>query len=369
MKNQMKQLFRLALIGAMLITSCKKEDLKDQNQNLINRMKSVTDSIVLNVKVPGIVALVVDHRKGIDWIYAAGLSDVSENKPMDADYTFRIASNTKTMTGTVLLQLVDEGRISLEDKLAGYFPEFPRADEVTIGMLCNMTSGFFNYTDDERWGEELDPAKVWTPRELVEIGFENPFYFDPGTDWHYSNTNTILLGMIIEKITGNSLQHEVENRIVKPLKLNKTALQTNGNDFSGPHGRGYMWNEEMTNCFDVTNEYDASWTWAAGSAVSSPRELQKYVQTLVEGGLLSENLQHKRLSELHSLAPGTAYGYNILKRGTFFGHNGGIPGFTSSMYHSKDKNCTIIIYFNFMGELHPDFLFYRFVNILYGTDD
>lgn len=71
----------------------------------------------------------------------------------------------------------------------------------------------------------------------------------------------------------------------------------------------------MTNCFDVTNEYDASWTWAAGSAVSSPRELQNYVQTLVEGGLLSENLQHKRLSELHSLAPGTAYGYNILKRG------------------------------------------------------
>lgn len=364
------KLSSLMLVSVSLFVACEKEKTNNPNQFVIQQMETVTDSIVQHANVTGVVALVVDHQKGIDWLYTAGFSDIPSKLPMNGDHTFRIGSNTKTMTGTVLLQLVDEGLLSLEDKLFAFFPEFPRSDEVTIAMLCNMTSGIFNYSDDEGWGNafEVNPTREWTPRELVEIGFSHDYDFDPGTDWHYSNTNTIILGMIIEKMTGNSLQDEVENRIINPLNLNHTALLTGGTDLPEKHSKGYVWDEDKSDYSDVSTSFNVSWAWAAGSAYSSPRELQKYVQTLVEGGFLSESLQHKRITELQSLNNNNAYGYAILRRGSFFGHNGALPGYTSSMYHSKVKNCTVIIYFNCLTDIHPDFLFYRFMNILFERD-
>ncbi|GAB1415964.1 serine hydrolase domain-containing protein [Paludibacter sp.] len=366
MKTILTSLQLSLLLAIILFTSCE----KNPNEELISQMKAVTDSVVQNAQVTGVVALVVDHKKGINWIYTSGYNDVTNKLPINTSHIFRIGSNTKTMTGTVLLQLVDEGILSLDDKLSKFYPELPRADEVTIAMLCNMTSGIYNYTDDEDWGNEIDenPTKTWSPHELVEIGFSHPYIFDPGTDWKYSNTNTIILGMIIEKLTGNSLQKEMENRLFKPLNLTQTALITKGTELPEPCTKGYVWDEENVIFTDATSYGDVSWAWAAGSVYSTPRELQKYVETLVGGGYLSDNLQRKRLTELHSLSTMSSYGYAILRRGSFFGHNGGLPGYTSSMYHSKEKDCSIIIYFNCYTEYQPDNLFLRFVNILYGKD-
>jgi D-alanyl-D-alanine carboxypeptidase len=332
-------------------------------------MEAVTDSIIEHTHVPGVVALVVDHKLGIDWVYTAGLSDIPNNKPTDAGYTFRIGSNTKTMVGTVVLQLVEEGELNLDDKLSDYFPQYPKADSVTIAMLCNMTSGIFNFSEDELWVIELltNPTKVWTPEETVELGFSHNYDFSPGTDWHYSNTNTFLLGMIIEKLTGNTLEQEIESRIINPLQLNKTGFLTSGLELPGTHGRGYYFGEYVEN-EDLTEYFDISWAWAAGSAYSTPRELQQYVKTLVGGGFLTDEMQQMRLTEMREIAPNVAYGLSLLKRGSFYGHNGGLHGFTSSMYHSNEKDCTVIIYFNCQLELSPDYLFYRYVDILYGSD-
>jgi D-alanyl-D-alanine carboxypeptidase len=368
MKKNYLSLIPIFLIILLSVISCKKETT-DANQPLINQMKAVTDSIIQNTRVPGIVALVIDHQRGIDWLYTAGLSDIPNNLPTDGSYIFRIGSNTKTMTGTVLLQLVDEGKLALNDKLSKYFPEYPKSDSITIAMLCNMTSGIFNYSDDESWQNTLfsNPSKVWSAQETVDIGFSHDFYFSPGSGWHYSNTNTFIIGMLIEELTGNSLQTEIQNRIVSPLQLNNTGFITSGLDLPGIHGRGYYYGEYMEN-EDMTEHFDISWGWAAGSAYSSPRDLQKYAETLVEGGLLSDSLQQRRLDDLFMLDATTGYGLSILKRGSFYGHNGALPGFTSSMYHSIAKNCTVIIYFNCQLELPPDFLFFRFMDILYGND-
>ena len=346
-------------------TSCEKETENSENQLLINQLQAVTDSMLQATDIPGIVALVVDHKRGIDWLYATGYSDIVNKRPMDARHTFRIGSNTKTFTGTVLLQLVDEGKLKLEDKLSKYFPAYPRADSITIAMLCNMTSGIYNYTDTEEWMEEIysNPTKVWTPAESVAIGFSKDFYFSPGEGWYYSNTNTILLGMIIEQITGNTLQSEVTNRIVKPLQLTSTGLLTSGTGFYGTHGRGYYFGELAADA-DMTEYFDISWAWAAGSVYSTPRELQKYVEALVRGGLLSKELQQRRLDEIVELSPKAGYGLCLLKRGSFYGHNGAVPGFTTSMYHSNEKDCTVIIYFNCLLDVMPDKLFERFVQIM-----
>jgi D-alanyl-D-alanine carboxypeptidase len=369
MKTHPLCFFLVVLVATLTFTSCEKESSDDLNQPLIERMKAVVDSVVEYTNVPGVVALVVDHKRGVDWLYTAGYSDLSKQLPMDPNHLFRIGSNTKTLTGTVLLQLVDEGKLSLNDKLSTYFPDIPKADSITIAMLCNMTSGMYNFTENDNWAQAVitDPTKVWTPQECVDLGVSEPFYFSPGTGWYYSNTNTIILGMLIEKLTGHSLQWEVDERIVKPLRLKNTGLLTSGLTLPGAYPKGY-YAGEFEEGADYTDVIDVSWAWAAGSAYSTPRELQLYVEALVGGGLLSDTLQLRRCMDMVNIGPNVAYGLCLLRRGSFYGHNGALPGFTSSMYHSKEKACTVIIYFNCQLELMPDFLFNRFMSILYGED-
>lgn len=342
-----------------------------QHDDLIDRLKEVTDQVIKTTHVPGVVALVADHARGVDWLYATGLSDIPNNIPSNVFYTFRIGSNTKTLVVTVLLQLVAEGLVSLDDTLARFFPEFPNANRITVAMLCNMTSGIFNYTNTDEFVQAMvnQPDKVWNPMELVNIGFSNAAYFAPGAGWTYSNTNTILLGMIIEQVTQNSLQAEIHNRIVTPLGLKNTGFLTSGKELPGIHGRGY-YEEDYIEGADYTEHYDISWGWAAGSAYSTPRELQRYVEAMVSGGLLPAEMQRIRFSEhVVQLDEKTAYGLGFLRRGTFYGHNGSVPGFRSSMYHSPAKNCTVIIYFNCqLDEISPDVLFEKYMQILYGAD-
>ena len=363
-------LFLIALPFLLLGACKKKSETTDPNAEVIQKLKAVSDSVIGENKtlhIPGLVALVVDKNKGIDWIYTAGVSDSLQNLPMDAGYTFRIGSNTKTMTGTVLLQLVDEGKLHLEDTLSKYFPAFPRADSITVKMLCNMTSGYFNYSEAPEFFAEMtaNPERIWQPMEILNIAFSHNFYFLPGAGFHYSNTNTFILGLLIEQLTGHDLKSEITSRIYTPLGLQNTGFLTSGKELPGNHGRGYYEGDYVPGR-DVTELYDMSWAWAAGSAYSTPRELQKYVEAMVGGTFLSDTLQHRRLTDMIESANG-GYGLCLLHRGTFYGHNGGCPGFTSSMYHSIDKNCTIIIYFNSQLPYTPDKLFLRYVNILYGA--
>ncbi len=366
----------LLLFILLVLGSCKKNEDDNSNQILIEQMKSVTDSIIQNKMVPGIVALVVDKKLGIDWLYTAGLSDIPNKLAMDGSYTFRIGSNTKTMTVTVLLQLVDEGKIAFNDKLSTYFPEYPQSDKITIAMLMDMKSGIFNYSEDmDVFMNSMisNPTRVWQPQELIDLGFSHEFYFDPGTDWHYSNTNTFIIGQLIEKLTGNSLETEINNRIFQPLSLNNTGFLTSGLELPGIHGRGYETRDNIPNV-DVTEYYDLSWAWAAGSAYSTPRELQKYVERLVTGGYLSDSLQQKRLTENFYSRPDLwlgkiSYGLGLMRCGrSFFGHGGDLPGFSSIMYHSNEKDCTVILYFNTHDQLPSAFLLLRFMDILYGND-
>ena len=157
---------------------------------------------------------------------------------------FRIGSITKTFTGTVILQLVDEGKLRLDDPIAKYQPEVPNGANITIRQLLQMTSGLFNYTDDPAWNQALDAnrQRVWSPQELVAIALAHPPYFAPGTDFHYSNTNTVLLGLIIEQITGNNVADEFARRIFTPLGMRETVMPPpTMAAIPDPHPRGYLY--------------------------------------------------------------------------------------------------------------------------------
>lgn len=372
MRNFNRFLFPLLFLLGLSQISCNKPSTSNPNQAYLDQLKIVTDSIIQNTTVPGIVAIVVDHQRGINWLYAAGVSDKETQAPMDSSFTFRIASNTKTFTATVLLQLVDEGKLTLNDKLSDYFPDYPKSDSITVGMLLNMTSGIFDYFYD---GQFLDsyltnPLKVYSPLELATIGGSNPFTSNPGAGWAYSNTNYILLGMIIEKITGNSIEEEINNRIILPMQLTHTGYLNTGTDFPGPHAHGYYF-PDVNDYGDMTAPYDISRAGAAGSMYSTPREMQRYVEQLVGGGLLSDTLQNRRLNDMQYVGGLFGnYGLGLLKNGSFYGHGGTLWGFTSVIFHSNEKNSTIVIYFNCDLEttIHPLNLFQRYAEILYGND-
>ena len=331
-------------------------------------LKFLMDSVIAETYVPGLVAGIWAPDKGISFIYAAGVSDLETNAPMDEDMIFRIGSNTKTFTITVLLQLVDEGLISLSDPLSKYLPDYPRADEVSIEMLTNMRSGIYNYSESEEFFSKMedDPTLFWRPEELIAITVEHSYYFEPGTDFHYSNTNTIIVDEIIEMVTGNPLKDEIHKRILDPLDLKKTKYLTGGVEIPGYHPKAYYAGEYDPDFIECSEWLDCSWAGAAGSMISDIFELKTYAEALVDGYFLSDELQQYRLQGHEMKGSDKKYGMGIFSYDNFYGHNGGYPGFTSLMMHSSKRNCTIIIWYNCqLDEANPTMLLPKVAKIIY----
>ena len=181
--------FYLVILVAIM-GSCKKNNEPETypEQSLIYQMRLAADSVVNTTKVPGVVALVVDRKKGIDWLYATGVSDITNKIPANGNMVFRIGSCTKTLTITVLLQLVGEGKLSLNDKLSKFFPAYPKVDSVTMLMLCNMTSrihDYFHIVPSLFETMRANPTRVWSPEELIGLGFQAGYDSTPGKGWGY----------------------------------------------------------------------------------------------------------------------------------------------------------------------------------------
>ncbi len=354
----------LFLYNTLLFTSCKKDETTttpSEAEIIESNIQAVLDSIIGNTHVPGLVAGVWAPNEGVDFVYSAGVSNIETNAPMDADMIFRIGSNTKTITITVLLQLVDEDLISIDDPLSDYLPDFPRADEVTIEMLTNMRSGIFNYSELPEFIDILvtNPTRTWTTDELIAIAAGQPYYFEPGTDFYYSNSNTAIIGKIIEIVTGSSLEYNIRTRIFDPLGLINTVYLVGGSQIPGYHSSAYYGGEYDPTLPDLSEYFDASWAGAAGAAISDIYELKTYAEAIAGGVFLSDAVQINRL-DCHEMGSpsGIKYGMGIFDYKGFYGHNGSTYGYTSLMVNSPERNCTIIIWYNSqLPELPTELLF------------
>jgi len=369
-KNFLLITLSLFLSSTFFFTSCEKSNNDPSEAEIIqNNIKTVLDSIIENTHVPGLVAGVWAPDENIDFVYSAGLANLETQTPMSEDMIFRIASNTKTMTITVLLQLVDEGLVSLDDPLSEYLTDFPRADEVTLEMLTNMRSGIFSFTESEDFYNTLEnnPTKTWTTDEFIEYGRINPYYFDPGTGFHYSNTNTSIAGKVIEIVTGLSLEYNIRTRVFDPLNLINTVYLVGGTQIPGYHSCAYYGGEYDPSAPELSEYLDASYAGAAGGAISDIFELKTYVHALVDGQYLSDSLQAKRL-ECHEMGDphGRTYGMGVMGYKGFYGHNGGTFGYTSLMMHSPERNCTIVIWYNCQLPESPTDLLYVIPQLIYS---
>ncbi|WP_328944646.1 beta-lactamase family protein [Streptomyces sp. NBC_00250] len=306
--------------------------------------------------VPGVVAQARDGRGA--WTGTAG-----ERRGNDR---FRVGSITKTFVATVLLQLQAEGRLDLDDPVEKWLPGVVRGNghdgrKITVRQLLNHTSGVYSVTSDPGFQEKIfGPGFLehrydrWTPRQLVDIAMTHAPDFAPGTDWNYSNTNYVLAGMVVEKVTGRPYGKAVENRIIKPLKLRATSVP--GTDVRMPKPSSPAWStlsvDPGAQVHDVS-ELSPTIAYAAGEMISDSNDLQTFYRALLKGRLLpkAEMREMTTTVPVSPELPGAGYGLGLMKQKLscgkeIWGHGGGIHGSSSEAQATRDGGHSLAMNFN-----------------------
>ncbi|MBE5096752.1 serine hydrolase domain-containing protein [Bacillus thuringiensis] len=332
--------------------------LQTSNQSDRNSVKKAMRD-ALQLGYPGILAQI--SKGGKNWSYAAGIADLRTKKTMKTDFRFRIGSVTKTFIATVLLQLSGENRLNLDDSVEKWLPGVIQGNgydgnQITIRQLLNHTSGIADYVNSKDF-DIMDKKKSYTAEEFVKMGVSLPPDFAPGKGWSYSNTGYVLLGILIEKVTGHSYAEEVENRIIEPLDLSNTFLPGNSSVIPGTkHARGYFQLDGASELKDVTYINPGS---SDGDMISTADDLNKFFSYLLGGKLLKEQQLKQMLTTVPTNREGTGYGLGIyetkLPNGvSVWGHRGVVPGFTTFAGGTLGGKHTLAVNLNSFKADSPD---------------
>ncbi|QIW19624.1 serine hydrolase domain-containing protein [Bacillus thuringiensis] len=341
--------------------------LQTSTQRDRNSVKqAVRDTLQLGF--PGVLAKTSEGGK--TWSYAAGVANLSSKKPMKTDFRFRIGSVTKTFTATVVLQLAEENRLNLDDSIEKWLPGVIQGNgyddkQITIRQLLNHTSGIAEYTRSKGFNL-MDTKKSYRAEELVKMGISMPPDFAPGKSWSYSNTGYVLLGILIETVTGNSYAEEIENRIIEPLELSNTFLPGNSSVIPGTkHARGYIQLDGASEPKDVTY-YNPSMGSSAGDMISTADDLNKFFSYLLGGKLIKEQQLKQMLTTVPTGEDALGrYGLGIYETNlpngvSIWGHGGSIPGFVTFAGGTLGGKHTLAVNLNSLNADSPD----PFKNIL-----
>lgn len=284
------------------------------------------------------VTAAITTADGSTTTLAVGSGNLETGEPAPVDGEVRIASNTKMFVSTVVMQLAQEGAVGLDEPVGTYLPglvvgEGIDGGAITVRQLLQHTSGLPEYADQVAADAFGARHTYISPRDMLDIALEKPAVFTPGERWEYSNTNYLVLGLVIERITDRPLYEEIRHRIVEPLGLEHTYLPVPGEqELRGEHPLGYHLRDAGR--LAEISTMDPSFAWAAGAMVSTPSELNTFMQALLRGELVSK----ESLAEMQGavpagdeLWPGATYGlglqsYPLTCGGTAWGHGGDIPG-------------------------------------------
>ncbi|MEU9089032.1 serine hydrolase domain-containing protein [Streptomyces sp. NPDC048428] len=297
-------------------------------------VQQALNALVRDDGMPAALASVQD-RNGRTRTYTAGVGDLTTGSKVPRDGQVRIGSNTKAFTAVVVMQLVGEGKIGLDATVDTYLPGLVRGEgidgrRITVRQLLQHTSGLPEY------GIHVDDDEIrnryFEPRELLDIALRYKADAVPGTTWGYSNTNYVLAGLIVQKVTGRPLAEEMDRRIIKRIGLRHTYFPSLGEmTIREPHPRGYHRNPADGPLRDFT-EMDPSAGWAAGQLISTNSDLNRFFTALLGGRLLPA----AQLAEMRTTVPagtsGLRYGLGLTSRplscgGVYWGHGGDIAGY------------------------------------------
>ncbi|MFF3210365.1 serine hydrolase domain-containing protein [Streptomyces sp. NPDC002886] len=309
------------------------------------RLDAAIRQVMKEAAVPGVTVGLWAPGKG-SYVKSFGVADKATGAPMTPDLGVRIGSETKTFTVTALLQLVDQGKLALDDPIGKYISGVPNGDRITLRELAGMRSGLFNYSEDPGFDKELNGTSTFTPQQLLDISFKHPVNFEPGAKFEYSNTNLILLGLLVEKITGRPIQEVIDQDVVKPAGLSGRTLFPVGTEFPEPHAHGYTNDLPSGKIVDAT-DWNPSWAWAAGAMVSDLQDLRSWAKTLATGTLLTPATQAERLkTQPIGIIPGAGYGLGIFDVQGWIGHNGSLPGYETLTVYLPEEQATMVIVLN-----------------------
>jgi D-alanyl-D-alanine carboxypeptidase len=298
--------------------------------------------------VPGIAYLIRDGARTT--VLTSGKADVSTHRPVTAKDRFRILSIAKTYLATIVLQLEAEHRLNLDTPVGRWLPGLlPDGDKITARQLLGHTSGLFDYAEDPRFNYLTDPLRVWDPIELVGLGTSHPLLFAPGTDFGYSNTGYIVLGLLVERITGHKLKYAFDRRILRPLSLRDTDFAT-GPSIRGRHAHGYT--VDATGLRDIT-QIDASTVWMALN--STVADVATFFRALLAGRVLPAR-QLAEMKQFRDLGDGSGYGLGLMRQqygcAVVLGHTGGGLGFSTDSEQTVDGTRQAVVFAN--TEAIPD---------------
>lgn len=338
-------------------------------------LQTIVDTTARELLIPGAVVLLRTPRG--EFAITFGTTQLGVATRPNVDTHFRIASNTKAMTAAVVLQLAQEGKLNLGDRVSKYIVGVPNGDGITIAELLEMRSGLYNYTAAPEMSSQIDrdPTKVWTTEELLGIAFKRPPNFEPGTSFEYNNTNYVLLGLIAEKVDSKPLAKSMQERLFKPLGMRSTALPVGAaNGIAEPYSHGYLYGSSSVALVGappysaqfqaaaregkiLPNDYthlNHSFAHAAGGVTSNANDLATWIRALAGGRVFNSAYQQRWVDSLKPEDPkkpdGQRYGYGIARlrwgANSMYFHGGETPGFNSFMGYDPTNQVTLVVWAN-----------------------
>lgn len=357
-------LFRIGAVTlVLLLPSSSLAGTEQADQRL---EKSLTGLVTMPDGPKGVGVLV---QRGKQLRYrTAGRSKADSPVPFRLDDHMRIASVTKAFTGAVTLKLVERGRLSLEDTIGQLRPEMPQSwHPVTVRQLLYHTSGIPSYTATAAF-QEYFPNHLTdyiSPQQIIDFAATEPLEFPPGTKYDYSNTGTIILGLMSETVTGRSYAQNLTGLVLRPLGMRQSTLPFVSPALPAPFIAGYVFGGSGQPQEEVSEAISPSGVWAAGGIVSTPRDLNKFARAWGGGSFLSKPAVRRAQTRFlppfsggEPIGPGINRGGLTLYRyrtpcGVVFGHSGNFPGYTQWMASSPDGTRSAVVTMNLQVNI-PD---------------
>ncbi|MGJ5749259.1 serine hydrolase domain-containing protein [Streptomyces puniciscabiei] len=323
--------------------------VRDLTPGVARQLDAAVRTVMREADIPGVTVGIWTPGQP-SYVRSFGVADKATGRRMAPDLYLRIGSETKTFTVTALLQLVDRKKVGLDDPIGTYVDGVPNGDRITLRQLADMRSGLFNYSEDPGFDKALTshPQRPFTPQQLLAYSFKHPVLFQPGQRFSYCNTNLILLGLVVEKESGQRLGDYIRQHVLDPAGMDHTLFPA-GNEFPAPHAQGYTVQTANGEEADAA-DWNPSWGWAAGAMISDLRDLHTWAPTVATGRfpdgrrMVSAATQRQRL-----ITPGTGtikgagYGLGIFDVQGWIGHNGSLPGYESLTVYLPETETTLVV--------------------------
>lgn len=307
------------------------------------QLQAALDGVMSEYDVTGAAAGVWVPGEG-SWTTASGIADLETGLEASTDMQWPLRSVTKSYTVTLLLELVDEGVVSLDDTIDQYVEGVTDGDQITLRELANMSSGNADYVNDDFIASfSQDPDQIYTLDDLNGFMLGKPAEFAPGTEYIYTNANTNLLGAVVESATGQDFADVLNERILEPLGQSGTQYIVDVSTWTDPHPVGYR----LIDGEQVPQPDNLSIYGSAGSMISTLDDGRVWAETLATGALLTPETQQERLVGAKiPRPPYDQYALGIGETNGWWGHNGEGFGFTAAVFHNPDTGASIVVYMN-----------------------